>query len=284
MPIKQKQIRSPRHTRNYLRVYAPYIPLLLILGFGLFLSLGGSFSKQEKQVLGVASDINVRSLLKETNKERTSHKLERLTDNTLLDRAAQTKAEDMAKQNYWSHKTPDGKEPWVFIDKTGYKYYKIAENLAYGFNSSNSTVAGWMNSTEHRENILDKDFSEVGFGIANSNNFQGQGPETIVVAMYGKPAPIKATVSAQNNETPDSASKISYIQALTGGRAPWSGFVAGILIGGLIVYLLIARAKFIRRFLRISERFIVKHPLLDMTILALLALIVILSQTAGFIY
>lgn len=284
MPIKQKQIRSPRHTRNYLRVYAPYIPLLLILGFGLFLSLGGSFSKQEKQVLGVASDINVRSLLKETNKERTSHKLERLTDNTLLDRAAQTKAEDMAKQNYWSHKTPDGKEPWVFIDKTGYKYYKIAENLAYGFNSSNSTVAGWMNSTEHRENILDKDFSEVGFGIANSNNFQGQGPETIVVAMYGKPAPIKTTVSAQNNETPDSASKISYIQALTGGRAPWSGFVAGILIGGLVVYLLIARAKFIRRFLRISERFIVKHPLLDMTILALLALIVILSQTAGFIY
>lgn len=284
MPVKQKRIKTTRHTKNYLKVYAPYIPLLIILSFGMFLTLGGSFSKPKNQVLGVASDINKNSLLKETNKERSSNKLKSFEINDQLVKAAQSKAEDMVKQNYWSHQTPEGKEPWVFIDKTGYKYYKVAENLAYGFSSSNSTVSGWMNSPTHKANILDSSFTDVGFGIANSTNYQGHGPETIVVAMYGQPAPSKAVMASQNTEASNSTSKISYIQTLTGGKAPWSGFAAGILVGGLVVYLFVVHTKKVRRILRISEKFIVKHPLLDMTLLSLVALVVILSQTAGFIY
>lgn len=284
MPVKQKH-QPRKHSRNFLKVYAPYLPLFLVLGFGLFVSFGSNFKQPNSHVLSFASDINKSSLIKETNDERSSADLQPLTQNSSLTKAAQAKADDMVKRDYWAHETPDGKEPWAFIDKTGYIYYKSAENLAYGFNTSSATVAGWMNSPQHRANILDPALADVGFGIANSSNFQNQGPETIVVAMYGQPAPNEAALSVKPaSDTSGSEAKISYIQAITDGRAPWSGFAAGALIGGMLVYLLITHAAGLRRMLRISERFIIKHPILDMTLIALIALAAVLSQTAGFIY
>jgi hypothetical protein len=54
-----------------------------------------------------------------------------------------------------------------------------------------------MNSPGHRANILKAGYKDVGFGIANSPNYQGTGEETIVVAMYGA-----ATVQAPAAPTP----------------------------------------------------------------------------------
>lgn len=285
MPLKQKPQRT-RHSKSYLKVYAPYLPLLLILGLGLFVSMRTDFKQYSNQVLSYAADIKQEGLLSATNKQREANHAAPLKENILLDKAAQAKAEDMAKRNYWSHETPDGKEPWYFIDQTGYKYFKSAENLAYGFKTSDSTISGWMNSSAHRANLLDTKLSEVGFGIVNVPNYQNEGPETIVVAMYGQPAsPAESVAGSQTTSSNGSSQKkISYVQAITDGKAPWSGFAAGLLIGGVVVYLIVTHATRIRRTLRISERFIVKHPLLDITLIALLALAAILSQTAGMIY
>jgi hypothetical protein len=54
-----------------------------------------------------------------------------------------------------------------------------------------------MNSPGHRANILNGGFQEVGFGIANSPNFVGTGPQTVVVAEYAQPvAPVAAPAPA----------------------------------------------------------------------------------------
>lgn len=282
MPLKQKR-QPTRHTKGYLKVYAPYLPLILILGLGLFVSLRTDFKQYSSQVLSYSADIKQEGLLSSTNKQRETNKVAPLKENTLLDQAAQAKAEDMAKRNYWAHETPDGKEPWYFIDQTGYKYFKSAENLAYGFKTSESTVSGWMNSPEHRANLLDTKLSEVGFGIVNVPNFQNEGPETIVVAMYGQPATAESVAGTQTTSN-NQEKKISYVQTITDGKAPWSSFAAGLLIGGVIVYLVVTHTAKVRRSLRISEKFIIKHPLLDITLIALLALAAVLSQTAGMIY
>lgn len=283
MPVKQKPTHR-KHSKSFLRVYAPYLPLLLFVGLGLFISLSGNFKKKSHdEVLSYASGITVEALVEDTNKERSSSSVKPLVKNEQLTAAAQAKAKDMVDNNYWSHVTPDGKEPWYFIDQAGYKYSKSAENLAFGFATSKSTVSGWMNSPSHRANIVDPELTEVGFGIANAPDYQGNGPETIVVAMYGKPAEAQALPVTQTL-TNSSQAKISHIQTITDGKAPWSSFAFGILIGGILVYLLITHAHGMRRFLRISEKFIVKHPLIDMTLLAMLALAAILIQTAGTIY
>lgn len=282
MPVKQKPTHK-KHSKSYLRVYAPYLPLVILVGIGLFLSLSGDFKKKSHdEVLSYASGMSVNSLTEDTNQERSTSNLSPLKQNPQLTKAAQAKANDMASKNYWSHVTPDGKEPWYFIDQAGYKYSKSAENLAYGFTNSKATVSGWMNSPSHRANIMDKELSEVGFGIANAENYQGKGPETIVVAMYGKPAEPQAIVVPQTLTS--TQSNISHIQTLTDGKAPWSGFAFGLLIGGIVVYLVLTHASKVRRALKISERYIIKHPLVDMTLLALLALAAILIQTAGTIY
>lgn len=306
MPAKQKIKRkyhkgkdTERHGKSFLRVYAPYLPLLLIVGFGLFLSTTGMF-KKHSGVLAYSLNTTDAGLLDATNKERAANGLKPLKYNAKLDLAAQNKAEDMKARNYWSHNTPDGKEPWVFFDDAGYQYYKAAENLAYGFNDSDSTVIGWMNSPSHRANLLDPNLTEVGFGIANVENYQGKGNETIVTAEYGLPmgteAPLAGTtpqIKVQSSDPSSSVAsantlpqskKITYAQMLTKGSAPWISLAIGILIGLSIMYLVLKHTRNLVKALRNGEKFVLHHPLFDTTIVALLALATIVFQTAGVIH
>lgn len=285
--------KHEKRTKRFLKVYAPYIPLLLIVGAGLFLSSVGEFKKiGSSQVLSYAINTTDDGLLEATNKARQDSSLPALSKNDQLDKAAQDKANDMAAKNYWSHNTPDGKEPWYFIEDTGYGYYKAAENLAYGFNTSKSTVSGWMNSPTHRANVLDPVLQEVGFGIVNVPSYQNQGPQTIVVAMYGKPVTLPASTTAPTTPTqktaasitPSESKNISYVQTLTNGQAPWSSFALGIMIGIVLAYLALKHGHGLSRRIRKGEKFILHHPLLDTTLIALVALAAIVSQTAGTIH
>lgn len=156
-----------------------------------------------KDVLGYATNVSTYSLLQDTNIQRSQNGKSALSLNNQLSQAAQAKANDMVARDYWSHVTPDGKQPWQFIANTGYLYVSAGENLAYGFSTSSSTVAGWMNSPSHRANILNADYLEVGFGIANSANFQGTGEETVVVAMYAKPQKVVTPSTVQNGRAPE---------------------------------------------------------------------------------
>jgi uncharacterized protein YkwD len=173
------------HTKHFVKVYYPYLPLLIIVGVGILFNSYWQ-PRSRSGVLPYATSMSIGALLAQTNVDRANNGVAGLALNPQLNQAAQAKANDMATRNYWSHNTPDGQAPWVFIDNAGYKYQKAGENLAYGFMTSDDAVAGWMNSPPHRENLLDSSFLDVGFGFANSENYQSSGPETIVVAMYGK--------------------------------------------------------------------------------------------------
>lgn len=178
-----------RQTRRYVKVYAPYLPLIVAMVLNLVLSI---WQPPSGNTLAYATEMSAGGLLQATNGQRSSNDKTTLSLNQQLSAAAQAKANDMIARNYWSHTTPDGQQPWVFIDSAGYKYLKAGENLAYGFASSNETVIGWMNSPSHQANMLDSAFSDVGFGFANGPNYNGAGEETVVVAMYGKPQTLGA--------------------------------------------------------------------------------------------
>jgi hypothetical protein len=195
--IKQKPKNTVHHRKrrgghqkrsnHFVKTYWPYLPMLLLVGVGLFLN---SMWAHASGVLGYATDMTSGGLLSGTNAQRTQNGLGGLSLNSALNQAAQAKANDMVARNYWSHTTPDGQEPWIFINNTGYAYQAAGENLAYGFSTSGETITGWMNSPGHRANILNGNYREVGFGIANGANYQGE-EETVVVAMYAQPvAPV----------------------------------------------------------------------------------------------
>ena len=136
-------------------------------------------------VLGVATDISIPKLLELTNGERAKLSLPALQINTQLSSAAERKTEDMFKKDYWSHFSPTGGSPWDFIKQSGYQYEYAGENLAKNFLYSKNVVDAWMNSPTHRENIVKKEYSEVGYSVANG--MLGGEETTLVVQMFGTP-------------------------------------------------------------------------------------------------
>jgi len=137
------------------------------------------------QVLGIATDISISKLLTFTNEERSKVDLPALQENPQLTLAAEKKAADMFKKDYWSHFAPDGGSPWDFIKQSGYQYEFAGENLAKNFLFSRNVVDAWMNSPTHQKNILKKEYTEVGYAVVNGM-LSGE-ETTVVVQMFGTP-------------------------------------------------------------------------------------------------
>jgi len=147
-----------------------------------------------------------------TNEERQSQNLSSLTVNSLLQKAAEMKANDMATKGYFAHTSPEGKTPWYWIDLSGYKYQYAGENLAINFNDSKDVTNAWMNSPTHRANIVKDKYTEVGTGIATGIY---QGRQTIFVAqVYANPISIKEEVKKVINV--DKVTNLSVKKVTTG--------------------------------------------------------------------
>jgi uncharacterized protein YkwD len=108
--------------------------------------------------------ININDLWQDVNNARTQNGLPALVLNTSLDESAQAKCSDMVTKNYWAHNSPDGLTPWDFIGKYT-TYTHAGENLEYGSPTSQGVVTAWLNSPEHKANIMDSGFIQEGFGI-----------------------------------------------------------------------------------------------------------------------
>lgn len=145
------------------------------------------------QISATALEQRVHELV---NQQRTANNLDVLRFDPVLADIARKHSEDMAVQHYFAHTNPAGQNPTARGNAAGYtcrknynSYYSfgIAENLfrnnlyssatfysnretVYHWNTPEAiaqvTVAGWMNSTGHRENILTPTFDREGIGIA----------------------------------------------------------------------------------------------------------------------
>lgn len=119
------------------------------------------------------------------NRERATRGLQPLKLNSALSMAAADRVRDMFAKRYFDHISPDGIDPFSWVTRRGYGYRSIGENLAVGYRNASDVVHGWMTSTGHRENILEKKFNEVGIAIANgSPDPHARGP--LVVAFYAR--------------------------------------------------------------------------------------------------
>jgi len=262
--------------------------MLMIAGLGLFVNSLWSNS----HVLGANADFTSNTLLSATNQNRSAANETPLSIDPELSAAAQAKANDMAAHNYWAHTSPDGQTPWSFITTSGYNYQQAGENLAYGFGSAGDVVSGWMNSPEHRENVLNAAYQNVGFGIANSPNYQGHGPATIVVAEYAQPSSSAAHITFQVDNKPApqvksahelNAQAVSRVQVLTNGQAAWSLALISALTGAAATLFILRHGFRVKRWLNEGEAFVVQHPYVDVAIVFIVTAGYILTRTSGII-
>lgn len=286
-----------KHTKHYLKHYWPYLPLVLLVIVGLWTLKPIVFKSNPKVVLAASTSVNSQDLLSATNSERGANKLSNLRLNTQLSAAAQAKAQDMVAKNYWSHNTPDGSPPWVFITDSGYNYQKAGENLAYGFENSHDIITGWMNSPTHRQNVLDGDYLDVGFGIVTSNDFNHSGPTTLIVAMYGRAAdeaPTVAVISNSQGSTEQAyntsqktdvaeSQTVNNIDLITGTRYRWITPMATFLMGACLAVLALKHSLGIRKAIRRGEKFVISHPALDAILVSVILGCLFLTRQVGLV-
>ena len=107
-----------------------------------------------------------------TNASRVNHHLKPLLWDANVKQTARDHSLDMAENNYFNHTNLEGESPFDRMLEDGIRYTMAGENLAYGQNSSIFAHEGLMNSLGHRENILQKDFTNLGVGVAFNKQSQ----------------------------------------------------------------------------------------------------------------
>ena len=83
-----------------------------------------------------------------------------------LEAAARAHARDMAANDYFAHRGKDGSEPRDRVRAAGYASRLTGENIAFGPESAEEVVAGWLASPGHCANLMDGRFRHTGVGIA----------------------------------------------------------------------------------------------------------------------
>lgn len=196
-----KQLLVPREANQYrphlIRRYG--LVVLITLVIGLQLTRSGSDSSS---VLGAKAPVMVSELLSDSNQQRVLNNLAPLKNNQKLAEAAYLKAQDMLAKQYWAHVAPDGTTPWQWFSKVGYNYASAGENLAKNFSSSAAVTSAWMASPGHRKNVLNPNYSDVGYGVAEGK-LDGKAT-SLVVALYGQPAAVAVAGTSQALNAPSS--------------------------------------------------------------------------------
>jgi uncharacterized protein YkwD len=139
------------------------------------------------------------AMLCEVNRQRLATGLVPLRRARQLDSSARYQAQDMASFRYFAHRRPDGPSLAQRIRATGYfagvRRALYTENLAdapRARDSAGAVVDAWMQSPEHRADILTAPFRAAGVSVLPvpaDAAFYADMPSTLVVVDFGRRYP-----------------------------------------------------------------------------------------------
>lgn len=135
---------------------------------------------QVQLLLPAAPDPIVQAVLDLTNQYRAQASLAPLHWNSILTATALAHSQDMAYNDFFSHTGSDRSSLFDRLRAAGYAYDSVGENIAAGYATPAGVVQAWMQSPEHRANILSPDLREMGVGFF----FLDQDPGTIQSRYY----------------------------------------------------------------------------------------------------
>jgi uncharacterized protein YkwD len=108
------------------------------------------------------------------NRQRTTRELPALAADPKLDRSAQRWTNVMVSRHEFTHGTDFAQR----ISAAGFDWSQAGENIATGFSTPATVVAGWMGSTGHCQNILDPAYRYVGTGVSRGATIVSPGTWT----------------------------------------------------------------------------------------------------------
>lgn len=117
----------------------------------------------------IKSDLEIK-MLEMVNTERIKAGLHPLKADPELTMVARAHSHDMFARGYFSHYTPEGKDPFDRMRTGHVRFITAGENLAMGRTLS-ICHKGLMNSPGHKANILSRAFGRLGIGILDGGMY-----------------------------------------------------------------------------------------------------------------
>jgi hypothetical protein len=108
---------------------------------------------------------NAASVFSLTNAQRTKAGLKPLMTDAALDEAAQVWAQHLASTCAFEHSSSS----WRSGRTSSSGWAATGENIAAGYATPSAVMAGWMGSSGHKANILNKSYTGLGVGYATSS-------------------------------------------------------------------------------------------------------------------
>ncbi len=159
----------------------------ILLVFVIFIIMEGiSLATYQTAVLGQIEEDNTMSAMKTKieleevtlsneeqrtldliNEYRKKNGLGELKPFSELQEVAKLKAEDLVNNQYFAHTSPTLGTPFEMLKDNNIDYRIAGENLA-GNTTPERAVEAWINSTSHRENILEEKFEYTGIYVIES--------------------------------------------------------------------------------------------------------------------
>ena len=134
------------------------------------------------------------SVLQQINQVRGEHGLAPLKLSAKLAASAAQHSNEMGADGYFAHESFDHSAFWKRVARwypsKGWRYWTVGENLLWSSPdvTPSRAVTMWMNSPEHRANLLSRAWREIGLSAvhfdAAPGAYGGQ-PVTIVTADFG---------------------------------------------------------------------------------------------------
>lgn len=154
-------------------------------------------------------------LVARTNAVRTDYAQRPLAVHEQLEASAAARVQDLARKEYFSHVSPDGKVLEDFLRDAGYQYAVAGENLAMGFVDMGAVVATWMESASHRRNMIAADYDDIGLSMARGIR---DGRPVLYIAQHFGRRRQQAGVAADAPIVDAAASQVSWTP-VAGGTA-----------------------------------------------------------------
>ena len=174
-PAKVIPMRTPKVVKRRRALYAGVgvvvTALLAAITMRIYLTRNSPPSPEE--MAGVSEP--EADIIKQVNDERTRRGLKALKFSPRLAVVARGHSYDMAIRHYRNHNSPEGSTPADRIRGVGVECSAVAENIYVDDYHKLESIGeralkGWLDSPEHRANLLSADFVETGIGIARSND------------------------------------------------------------------------------------------------------------------
>jgi len=118
-------------------------------------------------------------VLAQVNAIRAQHHLVPLRLSASLSAAARQHSQEMAADGYFAHPSYDGSAFWKriqhFYGSAAFGYWSVGENLLWSSPdvTAQSALQMWMNSPEHRANLLTARWREIGIASVHETAAPG---------------------------------------------------------------------------------------------------------------